>query len=155
MELLYAANQLLFQDPCTLIHFTRRIPFSRTQCLRQIVLRWNIRAPSILSAGPVLITLWTDLFHCLSPLGNPRSLKVNIYGERACDPQEWLRNLAWLEAIKEVTVPPDFQLLLPIDAPKLDLDTSPSCCQILGHLHTPSWRLIPSDECLQVSLGRG
>lgn len=93
---------------------------------------------------PKQISDWFDLWRILASLVSLHRLKVNLPDENSYTLDDWSQDTWWLDPVRTVTAPSDFELLMPINVVRLDLDTTPSSCRIIGH---PSLSALEYSSC--------
>lgn len=130
--MLYSTNQFLFYSPYPLICMSTWLPQPRLDSIRFINLRWTLFS-TMWNLRPKQISDWFELWQALASFASLQGLKVNIPWQDPYSFEEWSHDLWWLDPVRMITAPSDFELLMPIDVLGLHLDASPSACRIIGH----------------------
>lgn len=132
IDMPYSSNNFLFRDPYTLLSLGMQVPSLRLDNIRHIFLKWHMNG-CMWEIDPRQRATWVELWQTLSRLSSLKQLKVNLPCGDALPWDRWTHDLWWVEAVKLVTTPSDFELLVPVDIAAVDLDMSPTACRIIGH----------------------
>lgn len=109
-----------------------QVPCLRLDNVRHIFLKWHING-CMWEICPVQRATWIDLWQTLAKFSNLKELKVNLPHGEALAWDQWTHDLWWVEFVKLVTAPSDFELLVAVNIAAVDLDMSPTACRIIGH----------------------
>lgn len=133
IDLLYSVHTFVFRDPYALIYFATSVPSYRLHSIHYVYVRWELQAESLATAHAAQQATWLDFWQAVELFDSLRILKVNISYWKPVSSGLWTLNLDWLEPVKAIVTPIDFELLLPIDVEELEIDMSPASCRVVGH----------------------
>lgn len=138
----YTADVFQFRDPYSLKYFRDQLSELQAQSLSTIFLKLpDAVPPSYYSEYPKSPIVWRKLWSTLATLPALRTLRVNLTMPLAMSLNGWLTDLSWVDDLKQVTTPTDFEVIIPVQRLDFAIDTSPSQCRITIHpcISTPEY----------------